>query len=153
MKFGDLYNRGRPIISFELFPPKTDNGMQTLEGRLPKLIDLKPDLLTVTYGAMGSTRARTLEVASKIKNEYGADVAHHFTCVGLSRSEIADSLDVIQGHNIENVVALRGDPPRGEKSFTPPPDGYRNASDLVEYIAAKHDFGIAFFEKVTRLWN
>ncbi|MGH2544994.1 MAG: methylenetetrahydrofolate reductase [NAD(P)H], partial [Ardenticatenaceae bacterium] len=143
MKFEAIYAQNRSIISFELFPPRTDAGMRTLEERLPRLIDLGPDLLTVTYGAMGSTRERTLEVASKIKNEYGVEAAHHFTCVGLSRSEISLALETIASHNIENIVALRGDPPRGETMFTPPPDGYGHAGELVEHIAGNYDTGIA----------
>ena len=81
MNFADLYKKNTPVISFELFPPQTERGMSVLEERLPKLIALEPSFISVTYGAMGSTQGRTLEIASKIKNHYGQEVAHHLTCV------------------------------------------------------------------------
>ena len=117
--------------------------MAELEKRLPRLIDLEPSLMTVTYGALGSTRERTLEIASRIKNEYGMEVAHHLTCVGAGRGEIELLLDDIRKHNIENIVALRGDPPRGEAEFTPPKDGYSHGDQLVGHIARYGGFGIA----------
>lgn len=143
MKFGEFYGKGSPVISFELFPPKTDKGMEELERRLPRLIDLNPAFITVTYGAMGSTQARTLEIASLIKNRFGKETAHHLTCVGAGRDQIDRILEEIRAHNIENIVALRGDPPRGEKEFQPPPDGYRYANQLVEHIRQTRSFSIA----------
>ena len=143
MRFSELYKPGPPAISFELFPPRTDATLAELEKRLPRLIDLEPSLMTVTYGALGSTRERTLEIASRIKNEYGMEVAHHLTCVGANRVEIELLLDDIRKHNIENIVALRGDPPRGEAEFTPPKDGYSHGDQLVGHIARYGGFGIA----------
>jgi methylenetetrahydrofolate reductase (NADPH) len=143
MKFADLYKTGHPAISFELFPPKTVKTMAELEERLPKLIALGPSLVTVTYGALGSTQGLTLEIASRLKNEYGIESAHHLTCVGSSSEEIGQILNDIREHSIENIVALRGDPPRGETEFTPPKDGYSHGNQLVEHISRYGGFGIA----------
>ncbi len=143
MKFADFYADGRPAISFELFPPRTERTLAELEERLPRLIDLGPSFMTVTYGALGSTRDRTLEVASKIKLEYGMETAHHLTCVGSSRDEITDILEEIRSNGIDNIVALRGDPPRGETEFTPPADGYGHGNELVEHISRFGGFSIA----------
>ena len=143
MKFSELYKSERPDISFELFPPRTDRTLAELEERLPKLIALGPSLITVTYGALGSTRDRTLEITSTIKNAYGMESAHHLTCVGSSRDEIGLILEDIRKHNIENIVALRGDPPRGETEFTSPKDGYSHGNELVEHISRVGGFSIA----------
>ena len=117
MKFQEIYNSGSPRISFELFPPRTDEGLTELEKRLPKLLALQPSLVTVTYGAGGSNRARTLQIASKIQNSYDVETAHHLTCVGSTKEQIDQILKDIQANNIENIVALRGDPPRGQLHF------------------------------------
>lgn len=143
MKFPDFYTSGNPVVSFELFPPHSDQGLAKLEERLPKLIALQPSFLTVTYGALGSTRERTLQVVSKIRNDYGKDVAHHLTCVGNTREEIAQLLHDIRKENIENIVALRGDPPQGETEFKSPKGGYRYGNELVEHIREFGGFGIA----------
>lgn len=143
MRFAEHYRGGRPVVSFELFPPKTEKGMEQLEKRLPRLVSLGPAFMTVTYGAMGSTRVRTLGFASKIRNDYGVDTAHHLTCIGLRRDEIDRALDDIQAAGIDNIVALRGDPPAGESEFKPLDDGYGHADDLVDHISKRGGFGIA----------
>ena len=143
MKFAELYGTGRPAISFELFPPRTDAAMAELEERLPHLIALGPSHMTVTYGAMGTTRERTLEVTSLIKNGLGTEAAHHLTCVGQTRDDIARLLDDIREQNIENIVALRGDPPRGETAFSPVAGGYSHGNELVEHVKRHGGFGIA----------
>lgn len=151
MTFADYFSSDthRPVISFEVFPPKTEAGMKSLRRVVPELIDLAPSFMTVTYGALGSTRERTLEIASLIKNHYGLETACHLTCVGSSRAELDQILADIRAENIENIVALRGDPPKGEDTFVPPPDGYAHGNELVEHIrrfgseqAGKH-FGVA----------
>lgn len=135
MRFPEYFKDGRkPIISFEIFPPKTDKAMETLLQELPQLVTLCPDYITVTYGAMGSTQERTLEIASLIKKRYGMETACHLTCVGASRTELDEILKRIFSVGIRNIVALRGDPPKGEKAFTPPPDGYSYANELVEHV-------------------
>ena len=143
MKFCDFYASDDPVISFELFPPHSERGLARLEERIPKLIALRPSFLTVTYGALGTTRDRTLEVVSKIRNIYQQEVAHHLTCVASTREEIARLLKKIRRENIENIVALRGDPPQGEKEFQAPPGGYRYGNELVEHIRRFGGFGIA----------
>ncbi|MBI2821013.1 MAG: methylenetetrahydrofolate reductase [NAD(P)H] [Acidobacteria bacterium] len=134
MGFSELYLRGRQAISFEVFPPRTDVAMENLQRVLPELVDLRPDLMTVTYGALGSTRDRTLEIAAIIRNRYNLETACHLTCVGSSRTDLDRILNDICAAGIRNVVALRGDPPQGETSFVPPPDGYRHANELVRHI-------------------
>lgn len=118
--------------------------MAHLQRVLPELIELRPDLMTVTYGALGSTRERTLEIASLIHNRYGLETACHLTCVGSSRAELDRILQNIYSAGIRNIVALRGDPPQGETQFVPPADGCRHASELVEHIRlfeAKNGYG------------
>jgi len=136
MRFPEYFkNGGKPIISFEIFPPKTEQGMETLIlGVIPELIELGPDYMTVTYGAMGSTRKMTLEIASLIKNRYGMESACHLTCVGASPMELDEILERISDSGIQNIVALRGDPPRGERDFVAPNNGYSHAYQLVEHI-------------------
>jgi methylenetetrahydrofolate reductase (NADPH) len=129
----------RPAISFELFPPKNEQAEAKLAEALPRLVALGPNLITVTYGALGTTRERTLETAANIQRTAGIETACHLTCVGSSRADLDGSLGRIAAAGIRNIVALRGDPPRGEGSngFTPPADGCRYANELVEHI---HDY-------------
>lgn len=134
MLLSEFYSRRKPIVSFEIFPPKTDAAMANLEQILPELIELRPDLMTVTYGALGSTRERTLEIASLIRNRYRLETACHLTCVGSSRADLDDILQSICRADIRNIIALRGDPPQGETHFVPPRDGYRHANELVRHI-------------------
>jgi len=135
MRFPEYFTRGStPVISFELFPPKTDKAMENLQRALPELVALQPDYITVTYGAMGSTQARTLEIATLIKNHYGMETACHLTCVGTSRAMLSGILHHLVQAGIQNIVALRGDPPRGETAFVPPADGLAHANELVAYI-------------------
>jgi methylenetetrahydrofolate reductase (NADPH) len=135
MRFPEYFKDStKPIISFELFPPKTDQGMKALLRVIPELIDLGPDYITVTYGAMGSTQKTTLQIASLIKNDYRMETACHLTCVGASRTGLDEILEQIFTAGIRNIVALRGDPPIGEKTYVPPPDGYSHAYQLVEHI-------------------
>lgn len=123
-----------PVISFELFPPKTEVGMDNLRNLLPELIALKPDFITVTYGAMGSTRERTLEIASILKNQFNIETACHLTCVGASHRDLDEILKRIVSSNIRNIVALRGDPPKGEGKYIPTENGYSHAHQLVKHI-------------------
>ena len=143
MKFPAFYASPNPVISFELFPPRSEQGLAKLEERLPKLIALEPSFLTVTYGALGTTQGRTLELVSKIRNFYGKEAAHHLTCVGSTQEDISRILDAIRRENIENIVALRGDPPQGQETFSAPEGGYRYGNELVEHIRDFGGFGIA----------
>lgn len=139
MKLPDFYkDQKKPIISFEVFPPKTDQAFEHLRQILPDLVALKPDYMTVTYGAFGSTRGRTLEIASLIQKEFHIPTACHLTCVGSSKTELDQILADIQTAGVQNIVALRGDPPSGQIAFTKPADGFGNANELVAHIRARH---------------
>ena len=143
MKLPEFYKIGPPVISFELFPPRTARSLSELEERLPGLISLNPSFMTVTYGALGSTRDRTLEIASLLKNAYGMETAHHLTCVGATKADITETLTEMQRHNIENIVALRGDPPEENGIFVPKENGLSHGNQLVQHIREFADFGIA----------
>ena len=136
MRFPEYFqNPIKPVISFELFPPKTDVGMRTIRQRLlPNLAKYNPSYITVTYGAMGSTQNKTLEIASLVKREFKIESACHLTCVGSSRSDIDKTLSQIRNAGITNIVALRGDPPQGSDTFVPPKDGFAYANELVSHI-------------------
>lgn len=131
----------KPVISFELFPPKTDTAMDNLREILPDLVGLRPDFMTVTYGALGSTQERTLEIASLIQNRHKLPTACHLTCVGSSRADLDRTLDQIHAAGIRNIVALRGDPPKGETIFVAPKDGLGHANELVAHIRAREAAG------------
>ena len=119
-------------ISFEFFPPKTDVMEEKFWDTVHKLAPLKPRFVSVTYGAGGSTRERTLRMVSRIKSETGVDAAAHLTCVGATRDEVDAVVRGYQDAGINRIVALRGDPPEGVgQPFTPHPEGYQNAADLV----------------------
>ena len=144
MKFSEIYSSsGSPVISFEVFPPKTSRGMDSLRDVLARLVALEPRFMTVTYGAMGTTRSRTVEIASMIHNDLGIECACHLTCVGAPRDQIDGQLEHIHRQGIENIVALRGDPPRGQDSFQAVKGGFSWANELVEHIRSKGLFDIA----------
>jgi methylenetetrahydrofolate reductase (NADPH) len=139
-----------PVFSFEFFPPKTEDGERNLRAALEALKALAPDFVSVTYGAAGSTRHRTLDVTRWLKQDLGIEAMAHLSCVGASRDELRGMLDQIAGAGIENVLALRGDPPRGESSWTPHPGGLRYSTELVSLIRESHPFsvGAACFPEV-----
>ncbi len=141
MKITDLLRfareRGEPVFSFEFSPPRTDEGVASLFRTVEALRPLAPAYVCVTYGAGGSTRVRTLELVKRLKHEAELEAMAHLTCVGASRDELAAILDELAGAGIRNVMALRGDPPRGEASFTPHPQGFRYASELVAFIRSE----------------
>ena len=129
--------RGEPVFSFEFFPPRTDDGVRQLFETVEALRPLAPAFVSVTYGAGGSTRARTVDLVTRLKRETEVEAVAHVTCVGASRDEIAAVLDEVAAAGIQNVLALRGDPPKGERVFTPHPDGFRYASELVAFIRSQ----------------
>jgi methylenetetrahydrofolate reductase (NADPH) len=142
-------SRRRPIISFELFPPKTAKGMERLHELIPELLVLQPEFFTVTYGAMGTTRSQTLAIAREIQQRHGIRAACHLTCVGSSRAELDDLLTEMHDAGIRDIVALRGDPPQGQNEFVPPADGLAHGNQLVAHIrqfiarTGREPFGIA----------
>ena len=143
MRISDLLRfareRGEPLFSFEFFPPKTDEGVRTLFETVEALRPLGPAYVSVTYGAGGSTRAKTVDLVKRLKRELEVEAMAHVTCVAASRDEIASVLDEVAEAGIQNVLALRGDPPRGQTAFVPHPEGFRYASELVAFIRSRPD--------------
>ena len=132
----------QPIFSFEFFPPRTDDGWQNLREALTSLTALEPDFASVTYGAGGSTRDRTVEVTKWLKQELGIETMAHLSCVGATREELCEILDGIARAGIENVLALRGDPPRGETEWRPHPGGLQYSTELARLISERYPFGV-----------
>ncbi|OGH57068.1 MAG: methylenetetrahydrofolate reductase [NAD(P)H] [Candidatus Lindowbacteria bacterium RIFCSPLOWO2_12_FULL_62_27] len=142
MRISEMLARDGRTFSFEFFPPKTPEGEKNLYETIEVLREHHPSFVSVTYGAGGSTRAKTVEIVSRIKNEIGIEAMAHLTCVGAARGEILSVLDKLKKERIENVLALRGDPPKGETGFTPHADGFRYASELVAAVREHDDFTI-----------
>jgi len=134
MLISSLLSRGEPVFSFEFFPPKTEAGDRALLATLAELRPLRPDFVSVTYGAGGSTRDRTVELVAYIRDELDIEAMAHLTCVGASRAELSSVLDRLEAAGIRNVIALRGDPPVGEDGFSPHPEGLSYATQLVALI-------------------
>jgi methylenetetrahydrofolate reductase (NADPH) len=142
MRIEALFGHGRPVFSFEFFPPKTDEAALDLLRTASDLRELlAPDFVSVTYGAGGSTRGRTVELVSRIQSELSITAMAHLTCVGHTRDELSQILGRFERRGIENVLALRGDPPRDAQggAFQPTPGGFAHASELMEFIRAGHD--------------
>jgi methylenetetrahydrofolate reductase (NADPH) len=132
----------RPVISFEFFPPKTAEGEQALlEKHIPALLQAKPDFCSVTYGAGGSTRDKTLMIVDRIQRQHGLTALAHLTCVGHTREQVRELLEKIRSLGCQNILALRGDPPVGGE-FQPTPGGFEFASQLVRHIRESGDFSI-----------
>ena len=138
MLIRDLLASGAPSISFEFSPPKTDEATAQLERTIAELGALKPTFVSVTYGAGGSTREKTIEVVSRIKSGAGIEAMAHLTCVGSTREEIAAIVERLTAAGVQNVLALRGDPPKGQASFTATEGGFRYASELAAFIREAH---------------
>ncbi len=131
-----------PVFSFEFFPPKTPAGEQNLYQALSELRPLEPAFVSVTYGAGGSTREKTIEIVKRIKDEWGLEAMAHFTCVGATVPELRATLDEMRAAGIENVLALRGDPPAGEELWTKTDGGLEYSRELVELIDGDYPFAI-----------
>ena len=140
MRIIDCFGTGRPVFSFEFFPPKTDEGVRNLFATLAELAPLQPEFVSVTYGAGGATRELTVDLTARIKRELGLEAMAHLTCVGHSAGEIAAILDRLKASGVENVLALRGDPPKGETAFARPADGFGYAHELIAFIRSHYDF-------------
>ena len=140
MRISDILRTGRRSVSFEFFPPKDDAGFTTLFETIEALKPLDPSYVSVTYGAGGSTRRKTVDLVKRIKHKIGMESMAHLTCVGADREEIGSVLDDLATGGVENVLPLRGDAPRGESEFVPTPGGFRYASELVAFIRERHSF-------------
>ena len=142
MKIKERFGQERPLFSFEFFPPKDDRGVDALFETVARLKALEPAFVSVTYGAGGSTREKTVTITQRIKSEAGIEAMAHLTCVGHSRDEIDQLLDEYEEAGIENIMALRGDPPRGDTEFVPHPQGFSHANELIAFIRQRKDFCI-----------
>ncbi|MDO9558989.1 MAG: methylenetetrahydrofolate reductase [NAD(P)H] [Syntrophales bacterium] len=138
----ELFRQKRFTLSFEFFPPKREGNLDGLFATIQELSALKPDFISVTYGAGGSTRERSLEIASRAKKEFQTEVLAHLTCVQSTKDDIARILEAFRAENIENILALRGDPPAGTEKFIKPEGGFSYASDLVAFIKGMDFFSI-----------
>ena len=138
MKICDLYATQKRVFSFEFFPPKSDKGLETLEQTVQDLRDLAPGFVSVTYGAGGSTRDRTVDLVTRIQKQHGITAMAHLTCVGADRDEIGAVVDRLMTGGIENIIALRGDPPSGATSFAPTVGGFDHASDLTGFLRERY---------------
>jgi len=142
MRISDALATLRPFFSFEFFPPKDDAGSQQLITTIEALAPLRPAFVSITYGAGGSSRDRTVALAKQIQNEIGLTVMAHVTCVGSSRAELRELFDDLARAGIENVLALRGDPPKGATQFETPAGGFSHATELIAMLRRNYDFCI-----------
>lgn len=139
----ELYARPEPTISFEFFPPKSAEAEEALfRDTVPALKQLNPAYISVTYGAGGGTRGTSLRVVNRLRSDHGIEAVAHVTCTGSTREMIAEVLDEAQTLGIENLLALRGDPPRGQANFQPTAGGFAYAVDLIRFIKANYSFRI-----------
>jgi methylenetetrahydrofolate reductase (NADPH) len=141
VRIDQIIAQPQPVFSFEFFPPKTEAGREALVRTIDELKPLSPGYVSVTYGAMGSNRGQVIEIVSEIKNRIGIEAMAHLTCVGHTREELASVLDELAGVGIENVLALRGDPPHGT-DFQATRGGFAHASDLTALIRDRGGFCI-----------
>jgi methylenetetrahydrofolate reductase (NADPH) len=144
MKLSAAYGPGKFGLSFELFPPKTPQGISSLFQHVTRLVEFCPSFITCTYGAGGSTQELTLDIVARVHREFQLPVATHLTCVGRTVDQLREYLHTARDSNVANVVALRGDPPKGDTTFKPVDGGFRYANELVSLIHAEFpEFGIA----------
>jgi methylenetetrahydrofolate reductase (NADPH) len=138
MRIAELYGRGRPVFSFEFFPPKTDAGYEALYRAISDLKRLNPDFVSVTWGAGGSTRRKTVEIVTRIQREIGVAAMAHLSCIGSTPAQLEETLGRLSEAGIENILALGGDRPKG---YEPPPGTFTYANELMSFIkSTKFDF-------------
>lgn len=142
MRIGEIITSSRPVFSVEFFPPKTGEGRAQLLETARTLSELDLDFVSVTYGAGGSTREGTVDITTALKDEVGLEVMAHLSCVGESKEGLAETLDRLRDVGIDNIFALRGDPPRGETDFVQPEGGLGSAADLSAFISERYDFAV-----------
>ncbi|MEJ7789680.1 MAG: methylenetetrahydrofolate reductase [NAD(P)H] [Thermoleophilaceae bacterium] len=150
MRIDEILAEQRPVFSFEFFPPKTDEGQDNLQATLDTLRHDRPDFVSVTYGALGSTRDRTIGIVKWIKQDLGIETMAHFTCVGATADELRETLGEIEAAGVENVLALRGDAPEGDETWTQTEGGLRYSTELIELLDEHFSFavGAAAFPEV-----
>jgi methylenetetrahydrofolate reductase (NADPH) len=142
MRINEILAAETPVFSFEFFPPKTDVGEQNLYAALEDLKALQPSFVSVTYGAGGSSREKTIEIVKRIKDQFGLEAMAHFTCVGATEAELRETLDEMRDAGIDNVLALRGDPPEGQAEWTKTDGGLEYSRELVQLIGGDYEFAV-----------
>jgi methylenetetrahydrofolate reductase (NADPH) len=143
MRIDELFGREEPVFSFEFFPPKTPEGEANLFAAIEELQGLDPAYVSVTYGAGGTTRDKTLEIVTRIRREHGLEAMAHFTCVDATVAQLRAELDRFRDAGVENVLALRGDPPGGAAEWTQTEGGFEHSRELVELLNAEYPFTVA----------
>ena len=133
MKITDKFKQKNPLISFEIFPPKADYPIDTIFNAIDELYNMEPDFISVTYGAGGSTKDKTVEISSYIQNKYNLTSIAHVTCISSAKSEISNILNSLEENNVQNVLALRGDYPK-DSAIELPIDGFKNSVELIEHF-------------------
>lgn len=140
MHVAQIFKQKKPVVSFEIFPPKRDEAIKNIDGTLEVLTELKPDFISVTFGAGGSlTNSKTVEIAGKIKRNYGIEAVAHLTCLNYSKAEIIEMVNNLKANDIENILALRGD----HNPNLEPKNDFEHASDLIEFVKQNSDLGIS----------
>lgn len=142
MKIRDLYELKKTVMSLEIFPPKLDSPVEVIYDTLDALSDLKPDFISVTYGAGGKAKDRTIEIAAKIKNDYGIESVAHLTCISATKEQIKENFRTMREGNVENILAMRGDIPEDPNFEFPNPLQYEHAADLIAEAHNERDFCI-----------
>ena len=150
MRIDGILAERRPVFSFEFFPPKTDEGLVNLRETLAVLSDDAPDFVSVTYGALGSTRDTTIDIVKWIKQDLGIEAMAHFTCVGATVDELRATLDEIEAAGVGNVLALRGGPPAGQEEWVQTEGGLLYSTELIALLSEHYGFavGAAAFPEV-----
>ncbi|NLJ91186.1 MAG: methylenetetrahydrofolate reductase [NAD(P)H] [Clostridiales bacterium] len=141
MKIVDKFKKVKPLISFEIFPPKADSPVTTIYDTIDDLYNLDPDFMSVTYGAGGSTKDKTVEIASYIQNRYNLTSLAHITCISSTKDEIDMILNSLKDNNVRNIMALRGDYPK-DPNVVLPTNRYKNSAELIQHIKDTSDFCI-----------
>jgi methylenetetrahydrofolate reductase (NADPH) len=142
VRIDELFTGGRPVFSFEFFPPKTEDGERNLDGALRALGPQQPDYVSVTYGAGGTTRDKTIDIVKRIKQDYGLEAMAHLTCVNATVDDLRRTLDDMAAAGVENVLALRGDPPQGQEDWSKTDGGFEYSHELVTLLASEYGFSI-----------
>ena len=150
MRIDGILAERRPVFSFEFFPPKTDEGLANLRETLAVLSNDAPDFVSVTYGALGATRDTTIDIVKWIKQDLGIEAMAHFTCVGATTAELRATLDEIEAAGVDNVLALRGDPPAGQEEWVQTDGGLLYSTELIALLEEHYGFavGAAAFPEV-----
>lgn len=142
MRIGEILGVKRPVFSVEFLPPKTDEGRAQLFDTARQLAELDLDFVSVTYGAGGSNREGTIDITTTLKDEVGLEAMAHLSCVGETAEGLDRTLDRLRDAGIDNILALRGDPPRGQTDFVQPEGGFGSAAELTSHIRSKYEFSI-----------